>query len=191
MSSEGPKLHIYTIKEDGEPKEPAENCRKFTNQAGVIVMDMLPISIAEWHKPKGDDGSVTYVDERSKDDLWNKLIVNFTLPPDLEDAEKKKVKSWTLKKMATQFQSWKKKLWEKYENEEPDFTGALEKIKDDWPAFVAYKKSDTAVARSAINKVNAAKKQYHHRLGKVATRLPFLSGKPLKQHCLLKGSLHR
>jgi hypothetical protein len=30
---------------------------------------------------------------------------------------------------------------------------------------VAYKKSDTAVARSAKNKLNAEKKKYHHTLG--------------------------
>ena len=39
------------------------------------------------------------------------------------------------------------------------------KIQDDWAAFKAYKKSATAVARSDINKANAAKKKYHHRLG--------------------------
>ena len=73
---------------------------------------------------------------------------------------------WTLKKMATQFQTWKKTLWIKYENEDPDnFTGVLEKIKYYWPAFVTYKKSSTVVARSGINKINAGKKIYHHRLG--------------------------
>ena len=39
------------------------------------------------------------------------------------------------------------------------------KIKHDWPAFVKIKESDTAVARSKINKANAAKKTYHHTLG--------------------------
>ena len=30
---------------------------------------------------------------------------------------------------------------------------------------MAYKKSSTAMARSAINRINAGKKEYHHRLG--------------------------
>ena len=165
MSSEGPKLHIYTIKQDGEPKEPAENCRKFTNQAGVIVRDMLPISIAEWHKPKKANEGASYVSEVTKELLWETLMTHFILPENFTEGQREKVKQWTLKKMATQFQTWKKKLWEKYEKEEPDFTGALEKIKDDWPAFVAYKKSAKSKERLAKNKENAAKRQYHHRLG--------------------------
>ena len=46
----------------------------------------------------------------------------------------------------------------------PDFTGHLEKLKDDWPEFVAYKKSAVSVARSKRNKLNAKKKKYFHRL---------------------------
>jgi hypothetical protein len=56
-------------------------------------------------------------------------------------------------------------LWRKYEKKTPDFTGHLEKLKDDWPEFVAYKKSAVAVARSKQNKLNAKKKKYFHRLG--------------------------
>ena len=40
-----------------------------------------------------------------------------------------------------------------------------EKIKDHWPAFVAYKKSDKGKQRSVTNKLNAAKKKYHHVTG--------------------------
>ena len=67
--------------------------------------------------------------------------------------------------MATQFNCWKKTLWKKYEKVTPDFTGHLEKIKDAWPTFVAYKKSAIDVARSSKNKLNAKKKKYHHTLG--------------------------
>ena len=129
-------------------------------------MDTIPITIAEWNKPVKANIGASYVDKRAKDLLWDTLLESFSLPVSLEEKKKDKVKQWTLKKMATQFQSWKKTLWRKYEKEDPDdFTGVLEKIKHDWPAFVAYKKSSTAVARSAINKINAGKKQYHHRLG--------------------------
>ena len=73
--------------------------------------------------------------------------------------------------MATRFCNWKKTLWKKYENEDPDFSGTsgtgatLVKIQDNWAAFKAYKKSAAAVARSEKNKENAKKKVYHHRLG--------------------------
>ena len=77
---------------------------------------------------------------------------------------------WTLKKMATQFQTWKKNLWKNYvavEEQDPEFTGPLEKLQHDWPAFVKLRKSEAVVARSEINKANAAKKTYHHTLGTV------------------------
>ena len=160
-------LVIDKVGEDGAVLEPVENRTKFISQCGVLVRDNLPISIREWHKPKRDDGSVTYVDERSKDDLWNKLMVNFTLPPDLEDAEKLTVKSWTFKKMATQFATYKKNLWSTYKNKKkvPTFTGALEKQKDHWAEFKAYRESAEAEELSAKNKANAAKNLHHHVLG--------------------------
>ena len=80
---------------------------------------------------------------------------SFSLPADLPQRRKDKVKEWTLSKMAEQFNNWKKTLGRKYGNKTPDFTGHLEKLKDDWPEFVAYKKSAVAVARSTQNKLNA------------------------------------
>ena len=50
-------------------------------------------------------------------------------------------------------------------DETPEFTGQYAKIKDHWPAFVAYKKSEKAKNRSQTNKLNAAKKLYHHVTG--------------------------
>jgi hypothetical protein len=49
----------------------------------VIVRDSIPISIQEWNKPKADDG-VTYVEDRCKEMLWNMLMTNFTLPPEVD-----------------------------------------------------------------------------------------------------------
>ena len=103
------RLPITRVKDDGEPLEPKENCRKFTNQAGVLVRDMVPISIAEWHKPKDQGDEASYVSETTKTLLWDTLLTYFNLPENLTDGKKEKVKEWTLKKMATQFQSWKKK----------------------------------------------------------------------------------
>jgi len=125
------------------------------------VRDNVPISIQEWNKPKV---GTSYVDSRSKDFLWDTLKSHFTLPPECDEL---KVKDWALKKMATQFQTFKKRLYADYikENKTPTFTGALEKIKDHWPAFVAYKNSSLSARRSEVNKENAKKKIYHHVLG--------------------------
>ena len=71
-----------------------------------------------------------------------------------------------LKKMAIQFQTWKKKTWDKYvadDKKTPKFTGALVKLQDHWDLFVEQKESEEAKRRSAINKANAQKKglPYH------------------------------
>ena len=67
----------------------------------VVVRDNVPISIQEWNKKK--DNAVSYVDDRSKDELWNSLMTNFSLPPE-EDPNNPvigpKFKKWTLKKIA-------------------------------------------------------------------------------------------
>ena len=105
---------IEKIGEDGVVLEPKENRTKFINQCGVLVRENIVVSTRELHKPKRDDGSVSYVNDRSKDDLWNKLMVNFSLPPLLSDIEKENVKKWALKKMATQFQKFKKNIWNAY-----------------------------------------------------------------------------
>ena len=43
--------------------------------------------------------------------------------------------------------------------------GIYEKIRDDWPAFVAYKTSEKSKKISATNQKNATKKMHHHRTG--------------------------
>ena len=159
------RLSIDIVADDGKPLKPEDNYRKYVSQCGFLVRDTIPITIAEWNKPKKASDGASYVEQRIKDLLWDTLLTHFSLPQGLPEKKKAKVKEWTLKKMAIQFQSWKKTLWKKYQKKTPDFTGHLEKIKDAWPAFVAYKKSSTAVSRSAINKVNAGKKTYHHTLG--------------------------
>ena len=91
--------------------------------------------------------------------------------------------------MAEQFKNWKKRLNEQFvkKDETPEFTGQNAKIKDHWPTFVAYKKSEKAKNMSQTNKLNAAKKLYHHVTGQVATRLPGLCVTKLRTTCLLKG----
>ena len=61
MPSDVPRLTIEEVADSGEPLAPIPNCRKFVNQAGVIVRDMLPITITDWHKPKDADDEAIYV----------------------------------------------------------------------------------------------------------------------------------
>ena len=81
--------------------------------------------------------------------------------------KEERVKQWALSKMAESFRNYKKKLYLKYvaKEETPKFTKNQERLRGQWPAFVAYKESEKAKARSAKNKINAAKKKYHHKLG--------------------------
>ena len=98
------RFKIEEVAADGKPIRPAQNANRFISQCGVIVRDSIPISIQEWNKPKAD--GVTYVDDRSKEMLWNTLMTNFTLPPEVDPNNKvieRKVKAWTLKKMDAQF----------------------------------------------------------------------------------------
>ena len=102
--------------------------------------------------------------------LWKTLLTNFTLPPEVDLDDKvieRKVKAWNLKKMATQFSNYKKRLHKDYilRKKTLDFTGANEKLKDHWDEFVEYKTLEEAKKRSEINKKNAAKKEYHHCMG--------------------------
>ncbi|KAK1645650.1 hypothetical protein QYE76_063455 [Lolium multiflorum] len=115
--------------------------------------------------------------------MFRKLLVNFILPeptdsecendrPDPEDPElniiQRRVKKWALKKMAVQFNGYKKKLDNLFvkEKKTPDFNGPYEKIKDHWEEFVKYKTSERAKKRSATNKKNAANKMYFHTMGR-------------------------
>ena len=78
-------------------------------------------------------------------------MTHFNLPDGFTEAKKDKLKAWALKKIAEQFQTFKKKIWGKYKKtkETPTFTGALEKQKDHWNAFKVYKESSEALERSA------------------------------------------
>ena len=127
-------LIIQEVGPEGKPLEPKKNATSFIHRAGVVVRDNVPISIQEWTKPAKDDGR-SYVRDRLKDLCWDKLKRYFTFPQ-LEtkqetDAMMKKVKHFTLKKMAEQFNKYKNKIYRDYTNTEkkkvPDFSGALQK----------------------------------------------------------------
>ena len=84
----------------GEPLQPKNNAKKFVNHCGVLVRDRVPISVREWKKKK-DDPLISFVSDQDKDLLWALVTAHFNLPVG-EDLIKL-VKSWALKKMATQF----------------------------------------------------------------------------------------
>jgi hypothetical protein len=58
-------------------------------------------------------------------------------------------------------------LYTKYIAKEktPVFEGAYEKLRQQWPEFVAFKASERAKEMSVKNKANAEKKAHHHILG--------------------------
>lgn len=175
----GEHLIIETVYHTGEPAAPRKVATKFRNQCGVIVRDLVPISVQEWNKPRKEDDrpGVTFVSDRVKNSLFDKLMTHFTLPPcDNEEQAKEmleNVKHWSLKKMAEAFNAYKKRLWNEYETEKraPIFEGPLEKQRQHWPSFLAYKESEEGKERSATNKANAAKKKYHHTMGSGGYRI--------------------
>ncbi|KAK1662998.1 hypothetical protein QYE76_051157 [Lolium multiflorum] len=73
-----------------------------------------------------------------------------------------------LKKMALQFNNYKKKLDNFFVKQQktPNFNGPYEKIEDHWEAFVKYKTSERAKKRSATNTKNASNKMYFHTMGR-------------------------
>ena len=104
---------IIEIDRAGQPIEPLRTKQKFNAQCGVLVRDMIPISIELWNRPKDEELQVSFVEDRQKDDLWKALKVNFTLPeeeypenPVIEPL----IKSCALKKMADLFRRWKNDL---------------------------------------------------------------------------------
>jgi len=164
-------LPIEVVSPEGKPLLPKANAIKFVHQCGVVVRDLVPISTREWNKPKGSEG-VSYVDDRLKGVLWDKLIAHFTLPIFDDDeartnAMREKVKHFALKKMAEQFNKYKNRLHKAYVKDKkvPKFEGTLEKQRAHWDSFLEYKNSEIAKQRSEKNKENAAKKKYHHKLG--------------------------
>ena len=166
----GAHLTITKVFPNGAPCEPKNNARSFVNQCGVIVRENIPINIQEWNKLKKDE-SASFVSNRLKDFLWNKLISFFTLP-DLETVEKTEkqyaaVKKFALSKMATQFNKFKNNLYKDYlaDGEPNEWIGPMMRQREYWPQFLEMKQSAIFKKRSETNKKNAAKKKKHHTMG--------------------------
>ena len=111
---DGAKLSIDEVSIKGKPEKPDGIYTKYVAQCGVFVRDMVPITVAEWNEPKKTNFGAKYLEQRIKDTLWESILSSFSLPADLPQRRKDKVKEWTLSKMAQQFNNWKKGLWKKY-----------------------------------------------------------------------------
>jgi hypothetical protein len=104
---------------------------------------MIPITVQEWNEPKKARLGATFVNKRSKKDLWRKLMANFILPPEYSKKDddgnetpggrerRRRVKQYALKKMGEAFRSFKKMLYVKYIAKEKTlvFEGAYEKLR--------------------------------------------------------------
>ena len=77
--AEDAHLTIELVSPDGKPLLPRANANTFVHQCGVIVKDNVPISVREWNKPAKVEG-VSFVNDRCKTVLLDKLISHFTLP---------------------------------------------------------------------------------------------------------------
>ena len=62
----------------------------------------------------------------------------------------------------------------------PEFTGRFEKIRDHWPAFVAYKTSDKSKKMSETNKLMLQRSCITIARGQVATSMPGRCGTKLR-----------
>ena len=135
------RFTITTIALDGLPFEPLRTKDAFTAQCGVLLWDMIPISIELWNQPKDEELQVSFVEDRQKDDLWKALKVNFTLPEEDPDnpVMEPMIKSFAFKKMADLFMRWKNELKAKFVDQKktPEFIGRYEKLRDNgthlWP----------------------------------------------------------
>nr|AAX96443.1 transposon protein, putative, CACTA, En/Spm sub-class [Oryza sativa Japonica Group]ABA92562.1 transposon protein, putative, CACTA, En/Spm sub-class [Oryza sativa Japonica Group] len=155
--------HIITeVEEDGRPSAPAEAAKNYVRHSGWVVRDNVPVSTVYWRRTRARGDHESFVPDSEKEMLWTTMLETFTLPAGTED----KVKRWTLKKMAEQFQSFKGDLYQKYilKGKTPNFD-TFPKLRDHWDEFVAYKTGEQGQAMMERNKENAAKKKYHHHLG--------------------------
>ena len=60
------RFEITATARDGQPIEPIRTKEAFAAQCGVLVRDMIPISIEQWNQPKKEELQVSFVEERHK-----------------------------------------------------------------------------------------------------------------------------
>ena len=175
--------HITEVSEVGMPIAPKNITTKFVTNCGAIVRDNVPINYRDW---KVKPTNKYMVPNTQKDLLWNDVLKHFTLR---EDIDVNLVKSWTLSKMATQFQNWKKKLSTNFikKNLTPNWD-TYPKLKNHWKSFVEYKKSEYHAKKSAQGKKSASKKgEYNHHLGRGGYAVAIPKWRKMEEDLLTKG----
>jgi hypothetical protein len=143
----------------------------------------VTIKYREW---KGKPSNPYVVPDSVKDQLWNDVLKLFALP---EGVDANLVKGWTLVKIATQFQNFKKKLTRDFikNNRTPNWD-EYPKIKDHWKSFVEYKKSEIFAQKSAQAKNSTSKKgEYNHRLGRGGYAVAIPKWRKMEQDLIAKG----
>ena len=95
---DGVRHDITHIEKDGKPIAPEKGAKSFIAQCGVLVRDHVPITVREWHKPKGlvlsaeEEAQGLYIDDVAKNSIMNKLMSHFNIVPEEGgDAEKAKM----------------------------------------------------------------------------------------------------
>jgi hypothetical protein len=142
----------------------------------------VTIKYREW---KGKPSNPYVVPDSVKDQLWNDVLKLFALP---EGVDANLVKDWTLVKMATQFQNFKKKLTRDFIKNNRTHWDEYSKIKDHWKSFVEYKKSEIFAQKSAQVKNSASKKgEYNHRLGQGGYAVAIPKWWKMEQDLIAKG----
>jgi hypothetical protein len=97
-----------------------------------------------------------------------------------------------MKKMATQFQTWKKHLYNTYikKNITLDFNtarGPISKLRPYLNDFVEYKTSIEGEARLRRNQENARKMVYHHDMGSGGFETAILKWRKMEADIIAKG----
>jgi hypothetical protein len=124
----------------GQPRGP--HARAFVNHLGYLAQDRIPINVHEWKKNK-QCPEISYVSDRDKEPVWGDVLQHFTLDTNDEQL-KERVWDWSMK-MATQFQCYKKNLYNDYikKNKTPDFNCKhFVKLRLFWDEFVQFKMSE-------------------------------------------------
>ena len=74
---DGAKLSIDEVSIKGKPEKPDGIYTKYVAQCGVLVRDMVLITVAEWNEPKKANIGAKYLEERIKETLWDSMMSKF------------------------------------------------------------------------------------------------------------------
>lgn len=177
---------MYTITQVSELGQPVESKKykyKYVLQCGALVRDIVPIKYRDW---KGREDNPYVVPTSLKEMLWADVLKHFKLP---EDVDTNLVKGWTLSKMATQFQNFKKSSSKKFiSTRETPKWDEYPKLQAHWDSFVDYVESEDFARKSSQAKHSASHKgEYHHHLGRGGYAVAIPKWKKMEEDLVTKG----